>query len=79
MGNPEEAAVLEITVMGPTLEVLAPADIALTGAEMAMTINGEPVRGWRTARVNPGDVIRIPRALQAAGPTWPSREASMFP
>lgn len=64
VGNPEGAAVLEITVMGPTLEALAPADIALTGADMAMTVNQEPVRGWRTARVNPGDVIRIPRALQ---------------
>lgn len=64
VGNPEEAAVLEITVMGPTLEVLAPADIALTGADMDMTINREPVRGWRTARVNPGDIIRIPRAAQ---------------
>ncbi len=64
VGNPEEAAVLEITVMGPTLEVLAPADIALTGAEMAMTINQEPVRGWRTTRVNPGDLIRVPRALK---------------
>ena len=45
--------------MGPTLEVLAPADIALTGADMGMTINQAPVRGWRTARVNPGDVVRI--------------------
>jgi biotin-dependent carboxylase-like uncharacterized protein len=61
-GNPEEAAVLEITVMGPTLEVLAAADIALTGAEMGMTINQAPVRGWRTVRVNRGDIIRIPRA-----------------
>jgi biotin-dependent carboxylase-like uncharacterized protein len=62
VGNPEEAAVLEITVMGPTLEVLAPADIALTGADMGMTINREPVRAWRTVRANPGEVIRIPRA-----------------
>ena len=61
-GNPEEAAVLEITVMGPTLEVLAAADIALTGAEMGMTVNQTPVRGWRTVRVNRGDIIRIPRA-----------------
>jgi antagonist of KipI len=64
VGNSEEAAVLEITVMGPTLEVLTPADIALTGAEMGMTVNQAPVRGWRTLRVNPGDVIRIPRAAQ---------------
>jgi antagonist of KipI len=63
VGNPEGAAVLEITVLGPTLEVLAPADIALTGAEMGMTINQAPVRGWRTLRVNPGDVIRIPKAV----------------
>jgi biotin-dependent carboxylase-like uncharacterized protein len=64
VGNLEEAAVLEITVMGPALEVLASADIALTGAEMGMTVNGNPVRGWRTLRVHPGDVIRIPRVVQ---------------
>ncbi len=64
VGNPEEAAILEITVMGPTLEVLAPADIALTGAEMGMTINRVSVPGWRTMRVTPGDIIRIPRAVQ---------------
>jgi biotin-dependent carboxylase-like uncharacterized protein len=64
VGNPEGAAVLEITVMGPTLEVLAPADIALTGADMGMTVNRDPVGGWRTVQVNPGDIIRIPRAAQ---------------
>ncbi len=64
VGNPEEAAVLEITVTGPALEALAPADIALTGADMGMTVNGRPVSGWRTHKVNPGDLIRIPRALR---------------
>lgn len=63
VGNPEGAAVLEITVMGPTLDVLSPADIALTGAEMGMTINRTPVPSWRSIRVNSGDVIRIPRAV----------------
>ena len=62
VGNPEDVAVLEITVMGPTLEVLTSADIALTGADMGMTVNREPVRGWRSVGVNPGDIIRIPRA-----------------
>ena len=64
VGNPEGAAVLEITVTGPALEVLVPADIALTGADMGMTVNGLPVSGWRTHRVNRGDLIRIPRALR---------------
>ncbi|MHB8770125.1 MAG: 5-oxoprolinase subunit C family protein [Syntrophales bacterium] len=63
VGNPEAAAVLEITVTGPVLETLALADIALTGAQMEMTINGKPVQGWRAHRVNPGDVVRIPKAL----------------
>ena len=64
VGNPEASAVLEITVTGPVLDVLAAADIALTGAEMGMTVNGNPVAGWRAFRVKPGDVIRIPRALR---------------
>ncbi len=63
VGNPEAAAVLEITVTGPVLEALATADIALTGAVMEMTINGKPAQGWRTHRVNPGDVVRMPQAI----------------
>lgn len=61
-GNPEGLAVLEITVMGPVLEAMGEADIALTGAEMGMTINKNPVPSWRTARVKEGDIIRILRA-----------------
>jgi biotin-dependent carboxylase-like uncharacterized protein len=64
VGNHEGAAVLEITVMGPTLEVLSTADIALTGAEMGMTVNRTPAPNWRSLRVNPGDIIRIPRAVK---------------
>jgi biotin-dependent carboxylase-like uncharacterized protein len=64
VGNPEEAAVLEITLMGPTLEILSSADVALTGADMGMTINGSPVPRWRSARVSPGDILRIPRAVE---------------
>jgi biotin-dependent carboxylase-like uncharacterized protein len=61
-GNPEGAAVLEITLLGPSLEVLGEADVALTGADMGMTVNRTPVPGWQTIRVKTGDVIRIPRA-----------------
>ena len=64
VGNPEDAAVLEITAMGPTLEVLAEADLALTGADMAMTVNGQGAPGWRAIRVRLGDVLRIPRSVR---------------
>jgi antagonist of KipI len=62
VGNPAGAAVLEITMMGPSLEVLGGADVALTGADMAMTINQEPAPMWQMLRVKKGDVIRIRQA-----------------
>lgn len=59
VGNPDNCAGLEITVMGPRLKILAGADIAVTGAEMAMTLNETPVAGWRSLRVKPGDILEI--------------------
>jgi len=61
-GNIAAAAVLEITLMGPALEVLCDADVVLTGADAAMTVNQEPVPGWQSVRVKAGDVIRIRQA-----------------
>ena len=61
VGNPADAAVLEITLMGPVLEVFAEADIALTGADMEMTVNGSPAPNWQSLRVRGGDVVRIPK------------------
>jgi len=59
VGNDENRAVLEITVMGPSLEILTQMDIALTGARMGITLNDKPVEQWRSIRVNPGDVVTI--------------------
>ncbi len=62
VGNPADAAVLETTMMGPALEVLGEADVALAGADMAVTVNRQPVPMWQAVRVNKGDVIRIRQA-----------------
>lgn len=62
VGNPVDAAVLEITVMGPALEVLGEADVALTGAHMAVTVNQTAAPMWQTIRLGKGDVIRIRQA-----------------
>jgi len=43
VGNPEGAAALELTVSGPTLKFACDAVIALTGARMSATLDGEPV------------------------------------
>ncbi len=59
VGNPDNCAVLEITVLGPQLEVLRETDIALTGAEMRAKINANTLPLWQTVRVKPGDKVHI--------------------
>ncbi len=59
VGNPEACATLEITMAGPSLEVLEETDIALTGAAFDFTINGRPRRQWESIRVRRGDRIRV--------------------
>lgn len=56
-GNPETDAVLEITVMGPSFEVLQEMDMALTGANIEITVNGEIRPTWETIRLSPGDKV----------------------
>ena len=58
-GNPEDAAVLEITFSGPRLEILADADIAITGAEMPISVNGQPVKTWSCFSVKQGDTLSL--------------------
>ena len=57
VGNRKDLPALEITLSGPELEVLDTADIAVTGADMALTVNGKPAPRWRTIRVLKGDRI----------------------
>jgi len=59
VGNPVSCAVLEITVMGPRFEILSETDIAITGADMGMALNDQPVQGWKSIRVKPGDILGI--------------------
>jgi biotin-dependent carboxylase-like uncharacterized protein len=59
VGNPDTAALLELTFTGPTLRILAPATIALTGADMPLSINGVPAAGWRTVPVQSGDTVSV--------------------
>jgi biotin-dependent carboxylase-like uncharacterized protein len=62
VGNDADSAALEITFFGPELEVLETADIAVTGAAMALTINGVSMPQWETLRVEPGDHVDLGQA-----------------
>lgn len=57
VGNKENAAVLEITYMGPELEFEQDAVIAITGGEIPPKINGVSVPLWSTLEVKEGDVL----------------------
>ncbi len=59
VGNRQDSAVLEITILGPQLAVLREVDIALTGAEMGLKLNHQPVDSWQCIRVKPGDLLTI--------------------
>ncbi len=59
VGNPENSAVLEITVIGPVLEVLGSIDVAVTGADIGITVNDRPMLEWQSIRLEKGDVLSV--------------------
>jgi urea carboxylase len=59
LGNPADAAGLELTVSGPTLRFNAPTTVCLTGAAMAATLDDAPVPFWQTVPVPAGAVLRL--------------------
>ncbi len=58
VGNPPGAAGLEITRTGPTLRFETDATIALGGADVGATLDGEPVPRWSAIAVPAGGVLR---------------------
>ncbi len=48
VGNPMDAAALEITLRGPTLRLPGGGRIAITGATVDARCDGESIPGWRT-------------------------------
>ncbi len=62
VGNPEEAAGLEMTLAGPTLRFNHDTAIALTGAAMEATLDREPIACWQSIAVKRGQTLAIGRA-----------------
>src|SRR3990167_7578999 len=57
VGNPEDAATLEITMLGPKLEFMHDAVIALTGANLPAKLDGVPMPGNQAVAVKAGSVL----------------------
>jgi len=59
--NEEDAAVLEITMTGPTLEFEEDTFITLGGAEFLITLNNEPVDAYEVLKIKSGDILSYGR------------------
>jgi len=59
VGNREEEACLEITLMGLKIKALREVVIAITGGDLSPLLNEEPLEMWRTHLLVEGDVIHF--------------------
>lgn len=59
VGNPDGAAGLECTLMGPRLEFADARWVAVTGAEVAVTLDGAERLRWASFPVAAGGVLKI--------------------
>ncbi len=62
LDNPENEAVLEFTLIGPTLEFTSATIIAITGGDFQPTINGDPAPMYTAIYVNKGDILKFASA-----------------
>lgn len=66
VGRRPGAAGLEVLLSGLRLKALAETVAAVTGADMAPTLNGAPIPMWQAIRVRAGDVLALGRATRGA-------------
>ncbi|MDL9936553.1 5-oxoprolinase/urea amidolyase family protein [Gordonia sp. ABSL1-1] len=59
VGNPDDAAGLEITLAGPALSFAEPAVVAVTGAPVTVRVAGKVVPQWVPVTVNAGETLDI--------------------
>jgi antagonist of KipI len=59
VGNPDGAAGLECTILGPRFEAETACAIAVTGADMPLTVNGAEAPAWATLPLRAGDVVKL--------------------
>lgn len=66
LGNPEGAAGLEITMTGPRLQFSSPTRLVVTGADIQLSLDGEPIPMWQVVAITAGQVLQL-GAIKDAG------------
>ena len=59
LDNSENEAVLEFTLIGPTLEFTSETIIAITGGDFQPTLNGKPCPMYTALYINKGDILKF--------------------
>ncbi|MGK0500177.1 MAG: biotin-dependent carboxylase-like uncharacterized protein [Oceanicoccus sp.] len=59
LGNDIAATMLEVTIGGLELEAEVATQLVVTGADIALTINGQPRATWQTHSIKAGDTIAL--------------------
>jgi urea carboxylase len=65
LGNPPEAAGLEITLAGPTLVFNAARRVCLGGADLLARLDGQPVPMWEPVAIPAGGVLALGAVVDA--------------
>jgi len=60
VGNLENAAAVEVTLMGFRARFRCETVFALTGADLQPSLNGQPLPLWTVCRAAPGDILDMP-------------------
>ncbi|ADD07570.1 putative biotin-dependent carboxyltransferase (plasmid) [Natrialba magadii ATCC 43099] len=66
VGNAADSSTIEMTYQGITATFHEDAVIAVTGADMSPSINGEPIKTWTTHAVESGDELEFEFATEGA-------------
>ena len=59
VGNKENAAGIECTLIGPTIKFHSSTTIALTGAKMNALLDKKPIDLWRSINVESGQILEL--------------------
>ena len=63
LDNPENEAVLECTLMGPTIEFTSEMIISITGGNFQPEVNGDPVHMYEALYMKKGDILKLNSAV----------------
>lgn len=73
LGNDENAAALEVTIIGPEIEVCGAGLALFAGADLGFSLNGAAVGSWKAVEVKDGDILSF------SGPKLGCRGYLCFP